>query len=150
MAAAQTEPPILNIGREKAEELLPHEEYPIVRKSSRPGMLAITYYNSDGKITHSLIKRENRLYEPGNRNINRGLDVYLLQGIDKPFNTLKELVEFVKLLNENKYAKSSGNSDPTNLEPNARGGGKRYRKSTSLKIKRKMSKRRRTFRQTKN
>jgi hypothetical protein len=146
MAAAQTEPPILNISREKAEELLPHEEYPIVRKSSRPGMLAITYYNSDGKITHSLIKREDRLYEPGNRNINRGLDVYLLQGIDKPFNTLKELVEFVKLLNENKYTKSSSNSDP---EPNAR-GGKRYRKRTSLKIKRKMSKRRRTFRQTKN
>jgi hypothetical protein len=143
--------------RDRAEHELKTIGRPIVRPSSQSGKYAITYFNESGAIVHSLIG----VVGVENYNSMRGRfyrQVFFLQGLDRQFESLQELVDFVKAFNELAYTHSTESTNNYNnlnqsemnntlspLRSNVRtlGRGRRYRRRTTNR--RRMANRRRTI-----
>jgi hypothetical protein len=132
--------------RERAERELATMGRPIVRSSSQPNKYAVTFFNHDGQIKHSLITATEFVH----RGVSGSELALYLQGLDRRFGSLEELIEFVKNINPTAYSVEiyTGNTeDPQPLE-----GGIRHRNRRRLSRRRqKISRRRKnTLRKRRN
>jgi hypothetical protein len=102
MAAApeiETSEYFFRIGRDAAIEKLKELKRPIARTSSIPNKYAITYYNKDGDIVHSLFGAYRILTRRGNIDI-----IYMGEGDNViRFESPKEFIDFIRSINHGAY-----------------------------------------------
>lgn len=129
--------------RERAERELATMGRPIVRSSSQPNKYAVTFFNRDGQIKHSLITATEFVH----RGISGSELALYLQGLDRRFGSLEELIEFVKNINPTAYSERISmvnTDDPQPLE------GGMYRRRRQSRRHRRNSRRKSLQRKRRN
>ena len=113
------------IGRNAAKNMVNTKRSPIIRPSSVPGKYAVSYYNIDGKLIHSLFDVR---VSPRN-----GLEkITIGDGIEQmEFSSPRDFIEYTRRFNPSAYEE-----DPVIIENNQVRGGLRRRRRASRRASR--------------